>query len=159
MKCTHESQKKRITKICLVCGIPVVRRPSQLKKHTYCSNKCYGISCLDKPSPLKGKHSINKGCFKHGTNHPNWKGGRRKKKDRTGYYILILQPSHPNCDSMGYVPEHRLVMENILGRYLEHGEMSHHINGIKHDNRPQNLMYFPSQSSHMKYHNLIRNTK
>ena len=37
------------------------------------------------------------------------------------------------------VLEHRFVMEGILGRSLVKGENIHHINGVRNDNRPENL--------------------
>lgn len=48
---------------------------------------------------------------------------------------------------------HRLVAEQVLGRPLTNGEVVHHCNEIKTDNRPENLWVFPSQSAHIKYHN------
>lgn len=66
----------------------------------------------------------------------NWKGGRIRHC--TGY-ILIWKPDHPYAQSGKYVAEHRLVMEKILGRYLEPLELVHHKNGIRDDNRSENL--------------------
>lgn len=66
----------------------------------------------------------------------NWKGGRLK--DRLGY-IQIWKPEHPNAKMAGYVHEHRLVMSEYLGRPLESYEFVHHRNGIKDDNRLENL--------------------
>ena len=71
-----------------------------------------------------------------GEKHPMWKGGR--KKSSMGY-ILIHKSNHPFANKQRYVYEHRLIMEQMLGRYLKSTEFVHHLNGIKTDNRPENL--------------------
>jgi hypothetical protein len=71
-------------------------------------------------------------------------GGRIK--DNNKGYILIYEPNHPNCYK-NYVYEHRLVIENHIGRLLNTEEIIHHINGIKDDNRIENLMIV-SKSEH-----------
>ncbi len=70
-----------------------------------------------------------------GANNPGWHGGRRKCHG----YIYILNREHPNADKTGLVPEHRMVAEKRLGRLLKTNEVTHHLNGIKDDNRPENL--------------------
>ncbi len=65
----------------------------------------------------------------------NWKGGRIIHE---GYVALYL-PEHPRAKSNGYVLEHIIVIEKKLNRVLIKGENVHHINGVKDDNRPENL--------------------
>lgn len=54
-------------------------------------------------------------------------------------YRQISYPTHPNAHKNGTVPEHRLVMEDHLGRYLFRDETVHHRNGDRTDNRIENL--------------------
>jgi len=87
--------------------------------------------------------------MQRGENHHNYKGGRRRIYSG---YILIHNPTHPFCDKNGYVKNSRLVGEKILGRYLTRKEVVHHINSIKDDDRPGNLMGFVSNGYHRAFH-------
>lgn len=74
---------------------------------------------------------------KKGENNPYWKGG--KYKDNRWGYIWLYMPDHPSSNNRGYVLEHRLVMEQILGRSLSGNEIVRHKNRVKDDNRIENL--------------------
>lgn len=73
---------------------------------------------------------------KRGENHGSWKGGVIKLKSG---YVREYAPDHPRANLGRYVLQHHLVMEEILGRYLLPGENVHHKNGVRDDNRPENL--------------------
>lgn len=78
----------------------------------------------------------------------NWNGGRHKTVNG---YIVVRQPDHPNSMKSGYVLEHVLLISEAIGRPLEKGEVSHHVNGIKDDNRLENLRLM-SKTAHDRLH-------
>ena len=67
-------------------------------------------------------------------------------------YVMEYCPGHPNCNCNGMVMQHRLVMEEHLGRFLSGMEVVHHENEDKTDQRINNLKLFPSKGAHMQYH-------
>ena len=80
--------------------------------------------------------------------NPAWKGG--KYSDGKGY-VLVYAPGHPFADCNRRVREHRLVMEQVLGRYLRPEEVVDHIDGNGMNNDPSNLRVFPNNSVHLAH--------
>ena len=76
------------------------------------------------------------------------------RRVRNGY-VYVACPDHPAAPTegvfRGYVLEHRLVLERTLGRLLRGDEHGHHINGIRDDNRPENLVAI-TRSAHRRLH-------
>lgn len=110
---------------CSYCKVGDVTK----KNPKYCSLKCYWEWKRETPrvAPYKGR------TYSMG-------------------YVYLYMPNHPNAISKGrYIAEHRHVMEQKIGRYLERDEVVHHINGIKTDNRPENLQLL-TNLEHSKQH-------
>lgn len=117
-----------VTFTCAECGKKF--KAPQMRKRTaeqFCNQKCAKIKM--------GKNRKKE-------KHPNWSGGKWKTKMG---YIKILTPK-------GYIFEHRVVMEKFLGRLLYKQEMVHHINGVKDDNRIENLKLFKNYKEHSAFH-------
>jgi len=107
-----------------------------------CNEFIHSINKLGKPARFKNHHNSN-----NPETHAHWKGGRIINSQG---YVLIYKPKHPFCTRDGYVREHRLVMEEHIGRYLEPNEIVHHKNGNIKDNRIENLELYKTNSSHFK---------
>jgi HNH endonuclease len=119
------------TVVCEACGLTrqVYRSPSAPEPR-FCSVQCTGAAQV-------------------GSSNPAFTGGRYVGPNG---YAYRLAGSHPNADCRGYILEHRLVMESVVGRLLTAREVVHHVNRIKTDNRPENLLLLPSQAAHARLH-------
>lgn len=76
--------------------------------------------------------------FQKGTDHPRFNGYRATKN--TGGYILEYKPEHSRAGKNGYVGQHILSWEKANSKPLPKGCIVYHLNGIKDDNRPENLV-------------------
>jgi len=72
-------------------------------------------------------------------------------------YVVTTGSSHPRAHR-GRIFEHILVLEKKLGRPLLPGEVTHHLNGLKIDNRPENLEV-KAESAHNSLHQKGRHVK
>lgn len=82
-----------------------------------------------------------------------WKDGRTVTSH--GYVLVRVDVDHHLADCRGYAYEHRLIAEQKLGRRLRKGEMVHHINGNKADNRPENLQVVGGTAEHLFLHRIV----
>lgn len=79
-------------------------------------------------------------------NNSSWRGGRTIDKDG---YVLLKSTEHPRRNRNGYMREHRLVMEQTLGRLLTADEVVHHKDGNPQNNDPQNLEVYERNTQHL----------
>lgn len=109
-RCANAAQRTRTEIACPECGEMFLPSSGQ----TYCGRSCAAKANgrkRRKPGGLKTSHG----------------------------YVLLRRPDHPMATRAGYVMEHRLVMAREIGRPLRANEVVHHTNGVKEDNRPENL--------------------
>lgn len=124
---------------CFFCRKKIVKSRSRITRneHNFCSKEC-----TDK----------GKGEYMHGARIGTYNGGRTTFSN----YIAISDKQNSSSNKRGYILEHRYVMENFIGRKLKKGEVVHHIDRDRTNNDISNLILFPSQSEHIKHHNLCR---
>lgn len=75
-----------------------------------------------------------------GKNSYRWNGGRKMNRG----YVEIYMPDHHLTDAKGYVREHCYVWEEHNQMQIPDGWHVHHLNGVKDDNRPENLVAMPN---------------
>lgn len=113
--CSSYCTRNRVTLQCVTCG-KIFEKPASGAKAKYCSMPCLG---LDRRKD-------------------------RRKPDSNGY-IVAYAPDSPYAGKGGFIPEHRLVMAEHLGRSLKPHETVHHKNGVRDDNRLENLELWSSR--------------
>ena len=116
--------------------------------------QCVIIDCERPWSSRQGWCTMHYHRWKrHGNSLTKKKNIGSKKYEKDGY-VLVRIPEHPNLQSNGYIREHRLVMSNFLKRPLLSHEIVHHKNGIRDDNRIENLELL-TRSVHPTGHDII----
>ena len=141
LKCYSDSVPKT-TRPCGICGKEVTRVASIMLEHVFCSRKCASVFTSKRMADMNIE--LNPDRMTAST--------RKKLKD-----VHTIPASERVSYAKHYGKHlHRVVAEEMLGRPLAKGEVVHHIDENKQNNDPSNLMVFPSQVEHMRFHHIER---
>lgn len=131
------------------------RKYAASSRHKLCP-RCRGRQ-YRKPCDICGglkqrKSKVCQKCYLQGKQYPY---SQKKHVSKDGY-LYVYYKAHPYADKSGRVLEHRLVFEQKLGRYLLPLESVHHKNGVRNDNRIENLeLWSKVQPTGARVENLV----
>ena len=138
----YKLEGKKFGKLTVICSGKSVKLKKGTRKHWKCRCECGKETEVVSYSLIKGK-TKSCGCLRssekikrYGEKHQNWKGGTHITDKG---YKKILCKNHPNAHANGYVLEHVKIMSDHIRRPLLKEETVHHKNGIRDDNRIENL--------------------
>ena len=125
---------KKVLLLCVTCSVEVKVSPCKVRKVNTCSNPCRMTYLNSLPRKLIPYED------------------RVKRISNKGYIRISTFDGK-------LVMEHRYIMEKMLGRVLTSSERVHHLNGIRTDNRVENLVLCATQADHLRewHPNLIHN--
>lgn len=154
------SQKQRkvfVEVSCDFCGLKFQKYIKKLSKHNFCGLSCKNAyaSRVKNPKGYADYRDLSK-ASEHMRQlntemNPERMTPEVREKLRRARLDTGAQKSYRKVNGRH---EHRVVAEQILGRKLLPGEVVHHIDRNQRNNAPENLMIFPSQAEHARWHKL-----
>lgn len=115
-------------RVLATCGNRNCVRPDHMEIKPHSDPRC---AC---GRPIRPQSKTCRPCFNAAKRE-----GSGSRWMSNGYVLVSGHFGHPNASKKGIIHEHTLVMSQILGRPLRKGENVHHVNGVRDDNRPDNL--------------------
>ena len=139
---------------CDWCGKVFRRYPSRIREHNFCSQRCSGYYSSKRQNPEGyAFKDFSKNSVRFTQMNREMNSGRMTPEVR-----MKLRDAKLGTGKGGSYEKffgrhtHRVVAELMLGRPLKPGEVVHHIDRDRRNNRPENLMVFASQAEHVKWH-------
>ena len=146
--------EKKVKLVCDSCGketITTFGNYTQYQKKTKRSGKTFCQRCavkqtsdknVGRPAPAVAVANSRR----RQQRNPNWSGGRYVAKDG---YVMVRSTSPKG--NLRYRREHVVRMEQKIGRRLVKGEVVHHIDGVRSNNRLSNL-WLTTSKKHREAH-------